>query len=146
MWAQKYSSGGSWFLASSLLMCLCVCVFSAAEVRQFPSKPLRESQSRLLTSTPSWTESDSATEKDKKGKITCHSFLLLITKDYHKLKIIFYFSKWWIFPPLCVCACVRVFRCQQPRDDHREWGVTTVTDRGDCLTQKSMFTFTQYYI
>lgn len=42
-----------------------------------------------------------------------------------------------------VCVCVRVFRCQQPRDDHREWGVTTVKDRGDCLTQKSMFTFTQ---
>ncbi|XP_023251730.1 palmitoyltransferase ZDHHC2 isoform X1 [Seriola lalandi dorsalis] len=39
----------------------------AAEGRQFPSKPLRESQSRLLTSTPSWTESDNAADKDKKG-------------------------------------------------------------------------------
>ncbi|TKS72653.1 Palmitoyltransferase ZDHHC2 [Collichthys lucidus] len=39
----------------------------AAEGRQFPSKPLRESQSRLLISTPSWSESDSATDKDKKG-------------------------------------------------------------------------------
>ncbi|KAM7389425.1 hypothetical protein PAMP_023406 [Pampus punctatissimus] len=40
---------------------------SAADGRQFPSKPLRESQSRLLTSTPSFTESDSAADKDKKG-------------------------------------------------------------------------------
>nr|XP_020451247.1 palmitoyltransferase ZDHHC2 isoform X2 [Monopterus albus] len=39
----------------------------AAEGRQFPSKPLRESQSRLLTSTPSWTESDNTTNTDKKG-------------------------------------------------------------------------------
>uniref|UniRef100_A0A672HQL9 Palmitoyltransferase n=1 Tax=Salarias fasciatus TaxID=181472 RepID=A0A672HQL9_SALFA len=38
-----------------------------AKGRQFPSKPLRESQSRLLTSTPSWSESDGATDKDKKG-------------------------------------------------------------------------------
>lgn len=45
---------------------LCGC--SAAESRQFPSKPLRESQSRLLTSTPSWTESDNATIKDIKGE------------------------------------------------------------------------------
>lgn len=45
-----------------------MCVSSAAEGRQFPSKPLRESQSRLLTSTPSWTESDSAADKDKKGE------------------------------------------------------------------------------
>ncbi|XP_015226516.1 PREDICTED: palmitoyltransferase ZDHHC2 isoform X3 [Cyprinodon variegatus] len=42
---------------------------SAAEGRQFPSKPLRESQSRLLTSTPSWSESEGARDKDKKGKI-----------------------------------------------------------------------------
>ncbi|KAF3838018.1 hypothetical protein F7725_009786 [Dissostichus mawsoni] len=41
----------------------------AADGRQFPSKPLRESQSRLLTSTPSWTESDIATDKDRKGEI-----------------------------------------------------------------------------
>ncbi|CAB1417762.1 unnamed protein product, partial [Pleuronectes platessa] len=39
----------------------------AAEGRQFPSKPLRESQSRLLASTPSWTDSDSAAEKERKG-------------------------------------------------------------------------------
>lgn len=38
---------------------------SAAEGRQFPSKPLRESQSRLLTSTPSWSDSEGAV--DKKG-------------------------------------------------------------------------------
>lgn len=48
---------------------VCLCVSSAADSRQFPSKPLRESQSRLLTSTPSWTESDSAADKDKKGKL-----------------------------------------------------------------------------
>eukprot|EP00064_Thunnus_orientalis_P015355 superscaffoldBa00002834_g15407 len=42
---------------------------SAADARQFPSKPLRESQSRLLTSTPSWTESDNAADKDKKGLV-----------------------------------------------------------------------------
>lgn len=40
-------------------------VSSAAEGRHYLSKPLRESQSRLLISTPSWTESDSATDKDK---------------------------------------------------------------------------------
>lgn len=45
---------------------LCGC--NAAEGRQFPSKPLRESQSRLLSSTPSWTESDNAPNKDLKGK------------------------------------------------------------------------------
>ncbi|KAM3866643.1 palmitoyltransferase ZDHHC2 [Diretmus argenteus] len=38
-----------------------------AEGHQFPSKPLRESQSRLLVSTPSWTENNSAEDKDKKG-------------------------------------------------------------------------------
>ncbi|XP_029918292.1 palmitoyltransferase ZDHHC2 isoform X1 [Myripristis murdjan] len=38
-----------------------------SEGHQFPSKPLRESQSRLLTSTPSWTESDTAEDRDKKG-------------------------------------------------------------------------------
>lgn len=50
-----------------------LCASSAAEGRQFPSKPLRESQSRLLTSTPSWSESDNPTDKDKKGKIMLHS-------------------------------------------------------------------------
>ncbi|XP_024139215.1 palmitoyltransferase ZDHHC2 isoform X3 [Oryzias melastigma] len=41
---------------------------SAAEGRhQFPSKPLRESQSRLLTSTPSWSETESAADKERKG-------------------------------------------------------------------------------
>ncbi|PWA23516.1 hypothetical protein CCH79_00005828 [Gambusia affinis] len=52
---------------------------SAAEGRQFPSKPLRESQSRLLASTPSWSESEGAGNKDKKGKATdtdfCKNFL-----------------------------------------------------------------------
>lgn len=43
---------------------------SAAEGRHYPSKPLRESQSRLLISTPSWTESDSSAEKDK-GQEKC---------------------------------------------------------------------------
>lgn len=52
---------------------VCLCVSSAADGRQFPSKPLRESQSRLLTSTPSWSESDSAANKDKKGKIMISS-------------------------------------------------------------------------
>ncbi|MEQ2194555.1 Palmitoyltransferase zdhhc2, partial [Xenoophorus captivus] len=42
---------------------------SAGEGRQFPSKPLRESQSRLLTTTPSWSENEGAGDKDKKGKI-----------------------------------------------------------------------------
>lgn len=46
---------------------LCGC--RAAEGRHFPSKPLRESQSRLLVSTPSWTESDSAAIKDMKGEM-----------------------------------------------------------------------------
>ena len=53
------------FISASVYL----CVFSAAEGRQFPSKPLRESQSRLLTSTPSWTESDGATDRDRKGRI-----------------------------------------------------------------------------
>uniref|UniRef100_A0A3P8WTD5 Palmitoyltransferase n=1 Tax=Cynoglossus semilaevis TaxID=244447 RepID=A0A3P8WTD5_CYNSE len=37
--------------------------------RQFPSKPLRESQSRLLTTTPSWTDSETTTDKDRKGDV-----------------------------------------------------------------------------
>lgn len=45
------------------------CVSSAGDTRPFPSKPLRGSQSRLLTSTPSWSESDSAADKDIKGKM-----------------------------------------------------------------------------
>uniref|UniRef100_A0A3P8WTE2 Palmitoyltransferase n=1 Tax=Cynoglossus semilaevis TaxID=244447 RepID=A0A3P8WTE2_CYNSE len=35
----------------------------------FPSKPLRESQSRLLTTTPSWTDSETTTDKDRKGDV-----------------------------------------------------------------------------
>ncbi|XP_056456422.1 palmitoyltransferase ZDHHC2 isoform X2 [Gadus chalcogrammus] len=34
---------------------------------QFPAKPLRESQSRLLSSTPSWIESDSAEDRERNG-------------------------------------------------------------------------------
>ncbi|XP_068596272.1 palmitoyltransferase ZDHHC2 [Brachionichthys hirsutus] len=37
----------------------------AAEGCHFPSNPLRESQSRLLTTALSWTESDTAADKDK---------------------------------------------------------------------------------
>ncbi|KAM6953586.1 palmitoyltransferase ZDHHC2 isoform 1-T1 [Aplochiton taeniatus] len=37
------------------------------EVHQFPAKPLRESQNRLLTSTPSWTGSEIAEDKERKG-------------------------------------------------------------------------------
>ncbi|TNN51859.1 Palmitoyltransferase ZDHHC2 [Liparis tanakae] len=47
---------------------------SAAEGRQLSSKPLTESQSRLLTSTPSWSESDNATgRKGKLGSLTSSS-------------------------------------------------------------------------
>uniref|UniRef100_A0A3P8WVU9 Palmitoyltransferase n=1 Tax=Cynoglossus semilaevis TaxID=244447 RepID=A0A3P8WVU9_CYNSE len=47
-----------------------VPVFSSPQDgRQFPSKPLRESQSRLLTTTPSWTDSETTTDKDRKGDV-----------------------------------------------------------------------------
>ncbi|XP_018602205.2 palmitoyltransferase ZDHHC2 isoform X1 [Scleropages formosus] len=40
---------------------------SAGEGPQFPAKPLRESQSRLLAAGHSWTESNGADDKDTKG-------------------------------------------------------------------------------
>lgn len=98
-------------------------VSSASEGRHFPSKPLRESQSRLLISTPSWTESDSATDKDK-GQIMGPSHY--ITPRLSQIKTDFSQLNWWIFfPP------VYVFRCQQPRDDHRKRGVTRLGNGGD---------------
>ncbi|MBN3276105.1 ZDHC2 Palmitoyltransferase, partial [Polyodon spathula] len=43
-------------------------VKSVGEASPFPAKPLRESQSRLLISGQSWTESDGGHEEDKHGK------------------------------------------------------------------------------
>ncbi|XP_061783819.1 palmitoyltransferase ZDHHC2 isoform X2 [Nerophis lumbriciformis] len=40
---------------------------SAAEGRHFPSKPMSDSQSRLLCSTSSWTENDVAADVDQRG-------------------------------------------------------------------------------
>lgn len=40
---------------------------AGGEAHKFPPKPLRDSQSRLLTGTPSWTEADSAEEKERRG-------------------------------------------------------------------------------
>lgn len=40
-------------------------VSRATEGRHFQSNPLRESQSRLLISTLSWSECESATDKDR---------------------------------------------------------------------------------
>uniref|UniRef100_A0A8C7DDE0 Palmitoyltransferase n=1 Tax=Oncorhynchus kisutch TaxID=8019 RepID=A0A8C7DDE0_ONCKI len=37
------------------------------ESHQFPAKPLRESQSRLLNSAPSWTENGGAEDKERRG-------------------------------------------------------------------------------
>lgn len=51
------------------LNCGSVSVSSPQDGRQFPSKPLRESQSRLLTTTPSWTDSETTTDKDRKGDV-----------------------------------------------------------------------------
>lgn len=87
-----------------------VDVCSAAESRQFPSKPLRESQSRLLSSTPSWTESDGAADKDKKG-LCAHSGR---SEKWLRMKTHTY-----------ICWNVWICRCRQPRDDHRTWGITT---------------------
>ncbi|RXM35040.1 Calcium uptake protein 3, mitochondrial [Acipenser ruthenus] len=43
-------------------------VKSVGDASPFPAKPLRESQSRLLISGQSWTESDGGHEEDKHGK------------------------------------------------------------------------------
>ena len=64
-----------------LSFCL-VNVYSATEI-QFPAKPLRESQSRLLTSTPSWIESDSAEDRERNGKRS-FPFLLVFIPSYKK--------------------------------------------------------------
>lgn len=50
---------------------------SDGETHQFPSKPLRESQSRLLSNGQTWTENDEAEEQDREGGIGgVFSFLL----------------------------------------------------------------------
>lgn len=43
-------------------------LFFSPENHQFPAKPLRESQSHLLTDSQSWTESSTNPGKDKAGK------------------------------------------------------------------------------
>lgn len=43
-------------------------ICSVGDASPFPAKPLRESQSRLLISGQSWTESDGGHEEDKHGK------------------------------------------------------------------------------
>lgn len=42
-------------------------IASDGETHQFPAKPLRESQSRLLSNGQMWTESDETEEQDREG-------------------------------------------------------------------------------
>lgn len=52
--------------------CFCLIfllIDSDGEPHQFPSKPLRESQSRLLSNGQTWTESDETEEQDREGGI-----------------------------------------------------------------------------
>lgn len=44
---------------------VCHVCSSAVDGRHYPCKPLRDSQSRLLVSTPSWTDSDSTADREK---------------------------------------------------------------------------------
>lgn len=83
--------------------------FSAAEARHYPSKPLRESQSRLLISTPSWTEGDSSAEKDK-GQERCK-----VTSEG---------SRFCMTPSDGFGSPLFVLRCQQPGTDHRKRSIT----------------------
>lgn len=86
--------------------CVCMCS-SAADGRHYPCKPLRDSQSRLLVSTPSWTDSDSTAEREKGwGTEGDTRNTLSMTSITDLLRFL-----------LC-------FRCQQPWADHRTWGVT----------------------
>lgn len=50
----------------SLLQCSFYLHYS--ENHLFPAKPLRDSQSHLLTDTPSWSETSAKAEKGKVGK------------------------------------------------------------------------------
>lgn len=60
------------FLDSLTIHSLLICFFhnlllSISENHHFPAKPLRESQSHLLTDPHSWTETNASIEKNKLG-------------------------------------------------------------------------------
>uniref|UniRef100_A0A3Q4B5L1 Palmitoyltransferase n=1 Tax=Mola mola TaxID=94237 RepID=A0A3Q4B5L1_MOLML len=82
----------------------------ATEGRHFPSKPLRDSQSRLLISAPSWTETDTAMDKPKGQKMGLSLHNLKILQNQNR------FNNQNVSCPPSVYG----FRCQQCRDDHRK--------------------------
>ncbi|KAG9479808.1 hypothetical protein GDO78_011706 [Eleutherodactylus coqui] len=56
-------------------------VAKSADNHQFPAKPLRESQSHLLTDSQSWTESSCSEEK---GKLELQQFVVAPVQNYQK--------------------------------------------------------------